>query len=46
MLMEPSPDKSIARIRPFKTYLATISEILQDDIQAYQYNERYPFALR
>ena len=39
MLMEPSPDKSIARVRPFKTYLATISEVLQDDIQAYQFNE-------
>jgi hypothetical protein len=39
MLMEPSPDKSIARVRPFKTYLASISEVLQDDIQTYQFNE-------
>jgi len=39
MLMEPSPDKSIARVRPFKTYLASISEILQDDIQTYQFDD-------
>lgn len=39
MLMEPSPDKSIARVRPFKTYLASTSDILQDDIQTYQFDE-------
>ena len=39
MLMEPSPDKSIARVRSFKTYLASISEILQDDIQTYQFDD-------
>jgi hypothetical protein len=39
MLMEPSPDKSIARVRPFKNYLASISEILLDDIQDYQFSE-------
>jgi hypothetical protein len=39
MLMEPSPDKSIARVRPFKTYLAWTSEILQDDIQTYPFDE-------
>jgi hypothetical protein len=39
MLMEPSPDKSIARVRPFKAYLASTSDILQDDIQTYQFDE-------
>jgi len=39
MLMEPSPDKSIKRVRPFKVYLASTSEILQDDIQTYRFDE-------
>jgi hypothetical protein len=39
LLMEPSPPKSIKRVRPFKDYLASTSEILQSDIKTYRFDQ-------
>jgi hypothetical protein len=39
MLMEPSPDKSIVRVRPFKTLLASTGEVLQDEIQTHYFDD-------
>jgi hypothetical protein len=35
LLMEPSPNKSITRIRPFKKFLSLIGEVVYDDIKKY-----------
>lgn len=38
LLMEPAPNKSIARIRPFKEYLASVGKIIQYDIKDYTFD--------